>query len=457
MAQGYVLQNNFFESQTGASDRGILDNLSYVGATNDILLFDGNLRAVSTLKAIESPVVELTDFTFNATNKTISSLSANFGVFVDGETITISNTTLGGNDGTFTVDGTPTQTVLTVLESIVDLSGDGKIVGESTPNYEVNPLTFEVIITGEGIVPFSEGTLVAYGTQDDGENAGSSQNAFNYQYVVINSDTLTRFSLADPATPNTPIDLTTVYGNSGDAQVLKNISRKDSIIQSDLFNLNTPRTSTSGAGTVSGGEGEDPGGADAGGVGTSIFDSNSIGAQVEFISGKVALFAYKKGRVPITNRYTKLDSNVTFNGSLRLTNVNSVQIDPIIDEDSGGGPPYTPGIYIRGSDGSVVKAFTDLSNPWEADNPSATPGANVATDALKTTTGSDDANIIDVKINELKFFPDTGAAFDPTFIFTAGNGLENGGGDISQLVNSYTHKMPTYINGELYFMLLKKR
>jgi hypothetical protein len=65
MAQGYVLQNNFFESQTGASDRGILDNLSYVGATNDILLFDGNLRAVSTLKAIESPVVELTDFTFN--------------------------------------------------------------------------------------------------------------------------------------------------------------------------------------------------------------------------------------------------------------------------------------------------------------------------------------------------------------------------------------------------------
>ena len=49
MAQGFVRDLNLIESDTGALDRGILDNLGGANITTDLLLFDGNFKFVSKL------------------------------------------------------------------------------------------------------------------------------------------------------------------------------------------------------------------------------------------------------------------------------------------------------------------------------------------------------------------------------------------------------------------------
>jgi len=56
MAQGFVRTLNFQESDTGALDRGILDNLGGLNITNDLLLFDGNSKFVSKLVAADYSV-----------------------------------------------------------------------------------------------------------------------------------------------------------------------------------------------------------------------------------------------------------------------------------------------------------------------------------------------------------------------------------------------------------------
>ena len=51
MAQGFVRDLNLIESDTGALDRGILDNLGGPNITNDLLLFDGNFKFISKLQS----------------------------------------------------------------------------------------------------------------------------------------------------------------------------------------------------------------------------------------------------------------------------------------------------------------------------------------------------------------------------------------------------------------------
>ena len=56
MAQGFVRTLNFQESDTGALDRGILDNLGGINITDDLLLFDGNSKSISKLVAADYTV-----------------------------------------------------------------------------------------------------------------------------------------------------------------------------------------------------------------------------------------------------------------------------------------------------------------------------------------------------------------------------------------------------------------
>ena len=444
MARGFVIQNNFFESDTGASDRGILDNLGGSGITNDILLFDGNLRATSTIKAVESPTIVVTDFVFTAPN-TIQSNTANFLVLNDGDTIVISETVDNLNDGTFTVSGSPQQTTLTVAgtaggdaQDIVTSSGEGTIVGPEAANYDV--VDGEIIIIGEGIVPYAEGTLVSYANEGE-------QGEVDYRYRATDSDTLTRFSLFDTVT-QTPFVPTAPF---------KNINRSDSITQSDLFNLNTPRPDTGVAFLEGNSQDDEEGAPGADGENeatgsTSLFDEFSLGEQIAYIQERISLFAYKRGRVPITNQDTLLNANVTFEGSISLANFSGTDL-----EISNPSPPpanivnpAAPGLFIRGIDGTAIKAFTDLSNPWGADNPSPTPGPNVATDRLFTLEDADGVDIVDVQVNKLSFKPTTGN--QPEFIFNSGNGVAS----VSTInINDYTHKLPATINGELYYLLLQ--
>ena len=71
MAQGFVRNLNFQESDTGALDRGILDNLGGLDITNDLLLFDGNTKFIS--KLVGTADVATTDYTV-ATSITLYSI-----------------------------------------------------------------------------------------------------------------------------------------------------------------------------------------------------------------------------------------------------------------------------------------------------------------------------------------------------------------------------------------------
>ena len=51
MAQGFVRDLNLIESDTGALDRGILDNLGGANITTDLLLFDGNFKFISKIQS----------------------------------------------------------------------------------------------------------------------------------------------------------------------------------------------------------------------------------------------------------------------------------------------------------------------------------------------------------------------------------------------------------------------
>lgn len=56
MAQGFVKNINLIESDSGGSDRAILDNLGGLNITQDILLFDGNTKVTSKLVSTDYTV-----------------------------------------------------------------------------------------------------------------------------------------------------------------------------------------------------------------------------------------------------------------------------------------------------------------------------------------------------------------------------------------------------------------
>jgi hypothetical protein len=64
MAQGFVKSINLIESNTGGSDRAILDNLGGPNISNDILLFDGNTKFISKLTGNAN--VSLSDYTVSS-------------------------------------------------------------------------------------------------------------------------------------------------------------------------------------------------------------------------------------------------------------------------------------------------------------------------------------------------------------------------------------------------------
>ena len=63
MAQGFVRDLNLIESDTGALDRGILDNLGGANITTDLLLFDGNFKFISKIQSAHYTYDSSTDIT----------------------------------------------------------------------------------------------------------------------------------------------------------------------------------------------------------------------------------------------------------------------------------------------------------------------------------------------------------------------------------------------------------
>jgi hypothetical protein len=88
MAQGFVIDLNLIESNTGALDRGILDNLGGANITTDLLLFDGNFKFISKL--------EDSHYSYDAPSGVITVTGEGKVAFSDGTKIS-----LGDNPTTF--------------------------------------------------------------------------------------------------------------------------------------------------------------------------------------------------------------------------------------------------------------------------------------------------------------------------------------------------------------------
>ena len=313
MAQGFVKSSNLVESDTGGSDRAILDNLGGPNISNDVLLLDGNSKFTSKLIA--------TDYTVS-----------------------------GG---------------------IVYINGS----------------------TSEGKVAFSNGTSLSH---DGGA----------YEYTVRNSNGVDRFQLY------------TTIGNTLFTNPSGVLRRNDTVTGINLANLSRKRLDTD-IGTSTG-IGSGQGSAD-------LFNEQTINGQVSYIGGQIALFYYKRGRVPLTYQNSTFNLPIRFNGAFRITNDSVPPLDTQLNT--------SPGLFIVDANSPStpsVRAFSDTNNPWRLES-----------GALKT----DESN---AQCSVLKLQPTT-SSVNINFDSTGNNHTVSQ----SNSVGSYTHKLPVLINGQQYFLLLK--
>jgi hypothetical protein len=243
--------------------------------------------------------------------------------------------------------------------------------------------------TSEGKVAFSNGTLLSH-------NGGA------YQYTVRNSNGVDRFQLYTSGN--------VLFNPTG------TLRRNDTVTGVHLSNLSRKRLVT------------DVGSSTGIGVGlgsADLFNQQSINGQVSYINGQIALFYYKRGRVPLTYQNSTFNLPIRFNGAFRITN------DANLDTNLN----TSPGLFIIDANSpgsSPIRAFSDTSNPWA-----------LASGALQTTETNAQCSVLKLQPTN----PIVNINLDST-----GN---NHSVSQTNSVGSYTHKMPVLVNGQQYFLLLK--
>lgn len=225
MAQGFVTNSNLSESSSFLSDKNILDNLGGVGISDDIRLFVGNLGHRSRL--VNNPR-ELGE-------------SIPWGGFEIGKSYKINNVGNGRDWAQVgwqaNTDGTGSSALFNDVFIATD-SGADYIDGAFGSAFElisVNEFTSFFETSGNpsegwtikvkrriGRVAFTQGTLV------------SINNGQSYDYIVVNSNGIDTFQLADKLDLDAIWDLDTGSG----AGVVTNltISRNDSITTENINN-----------------------------------------------------------------------------------------------------------------------------------------------------------------------------------------------------------------------------
>jgi hypothetical protein len=246
--------------------------------------------------------------------------------------------------------------------------------------------------TSEGKVAFSDGTKISH-------NGGA------YDLTVVNSNGIDKFQLK-----NSSNVLFTPTGT---------IRRSDAITGTNLANLSVKRLVTDVGGNtgVSGSQGS-----------SDLFNSGTIPAQTDYIAGNIALYYYKKGRVPLTQEATVFNTKAIFGGPLRISN--DANLDTTLNS--------SPGLFIVDTGNlstDPIRAFTDTSNPW-----------TVVVSSLVTTESN-------AQVSTLKLTNTSGVApvSAGTRIQTTADiiGTEQIG------IADYTHKMPVVVNGQQFYLLLK--
>jgi len=164
---------------------------------------------------------------------------------------------------------------------------------------------------------------------------------------------------------------------------------------------------------------------------SGIYNLRSIASNISIIEEGLGIYSYKKSRIPLTYEDSEFRKRITFNGNIRITNDNQVNV----------GLSTSPGLYIQGPSGSAVRAFSDVSNPWDK----LGTGNGGTTSRIETTASK--SSVYELVLNEPNF---TGPAVQAE----SGNASDD-----------YTHKMKVAVKSgadddanstyETFFLLLK--
>ena len=257
----------------------------------------------------------------------------------------------------------------------------------------------------EGAGPFSNRSRIKVGSVN---------------YYAFDSDGFTRFKLYDNINKDNVIDPSTL-GN-GD------LVRSETVTFQNLNNMSLARLDT----IIDSGDG----GGEGGGVSTDdgvdsyLTEIFSIGENYSLAQNALALYFYKKSRIPRTYEESIFDKRIVFDGGIRISNT----------EDIAATDPNAPGLFIV-SGVSTVRAFSDTSNPWYEESAATNPnnGASLATDATRsqvTNFKTQNPNLRNPDTNVFDVVSETG--------------------NIAPSPSNAIYKLKVNVNGETYYLLLKQ-
>lgn len=261
-----------------------------------------------------------------------------------------------------------------------------------TAHYTYDSSTDITTVTGEGKVAFSDGTKISFGDAPT-----------EFIYEVHSSNGIDKFRIRN--------SLGQVVAPVGD------LRRNDGVTAQNLSNLSVKRLETNPSAST--GVSNDDGASD-------VFNEFSSASQIDYINSQLALYYYKRERIPLTFEDSTFDQRVEFRGSVMI-----VDNDATVSTQPG---PTTPGLFIVDASnpgGGATRAFSDASNPWD--------------DSVSGVLSTTEANS---QPNTLKLNP--ASTNSPNFQVPGGLLVAE-----TNTLASYNFKLPVTVNGETFFLLLK--
>lgn len=363
MAQGFVTNLNLRESNTTDSDKKIISNLDNGSSIyNDLGLFNGNTQHKSRL--INDPLAE--------------DIVVSYGEFDDTKKYKIIEPGTGRN---WTAVGATLGTQGEVFEATRDGDGDAGVGGTA---FEIKPIReFDAIFetaNNEGWtiivrdrlarVAFTEGTRL------------SINNGVDFPYVVVNSDGVRRFQIAEAVDPQGQAwDFTHTNNNiPGNVDSLS-LVRSDEVKAENLFNAYVHDFIAGGEDLLA-----------AVDVGEELSEEATYSQYLDDLSPdpfadegplqvtetNIRAIDLKKKNVILgyIDNHFKLDTGVRFNGGVRI--INEVDIGPVrkigIDTNFG---ELVPGETYK------IVALGDSANLW-----TNVGSVNLAPDLPQITSGN---------------------------------------------------------------------
>jgi hypothetical protein len=254
------------------------------------------------------------------------------------------------------------------------------------------------VLTNEYMLPFANNTIVIYDSS---------------RYIVKNSNLTNSFQLFVEDNLNTPFIPLAPF---------KDITRNDSVLFENITQLNPQRLSTKTNSTSA---------AESGIESYNPYTYYRINENINAIVQSTEIFEYKKNSAIMTDRSNTIDTPLTVNGTIVITNTEfngNPKTDNLdIDND--------PGMFISNGS-SKIRAFSNRSQPWEKVAATSTIPANLATTASE------------INVNNLIMTNPTITGLTVTSLLTTET--------IDTSLKNVNYSIPVVINNETYYLLCKK-